>query len=65
MSDELQVCAWPEYDELSAMLAVVDAIPDGIRLAEYPGDPRGCLMLVSSLCLPCSRRDRSTTQKPG
>ncbi len=37
MSDELQVCAWPEYDELSAMLAVVDAIPDGIRLAEYPG----------------------------
>jgi len=36
MLHDLEVCAWPECDDLSAMLAVTAAIPDGIRLAEFP-----------------------------
>jgi hypothetical protein len=37
MSDEVKVCNHPLiYEDLLALLAVVRAIPDGIRLATFP-----------------------------
>lgn len=36
MSSKQSVCSCPEYEDLEAMLAVVAAIPDGIRLSEFP-----------------------------
>jgi hypothetical protein len=36
MFNEPQLCELPQYEDLSAMLAVVAAIPDGMRLADFP-----------------------------
>jgi hypothetical protein len=42
MSDEVKVCNHPLfYEDLSAMLAVVRAIPDGLRLATFPSHCEG------------------------
>ena len=41
MSDTSQAYEWSQYHDVSAMLAVVDAIPDGMRLAEFPSHFEG------------------------
>jgi len=42
MTDEITICDDPLiYEDLSTMLAVVRAIPDGIRLATFPSHCEG------------------------
>jgi hypothetical protein len=39
---EFKVCApWLAYEDPAEMLAIVSAIPDGIRLANFPGHTEG------------------------
>jgi hypothetical protein len=42
MNTDCQLCALPPLDEdLSVVLAVVDAIPEGMRVTEFPAHCRG------------------------
>jgi len=42
MTNDRQLCALPPYDEdLSVMLAVVDAVPEGTSVTEFPAHCKG------------------------
>jgi len=37
LSDAFEPCEWSLDEELSTMLDILDAIPDGMHLADFPG----------------------------
>jgi hypothetical protein len=41
MSIESQLCEWPQREQPPALFDVIEAIPDGIRLAYFPSHCEG------------------------